>query len=310
MVPTSAGAIYAVLAVADERPHAGDDQLLHRRRRRTARWRSAGSRSGRSSPRACPAREDQVPGGRRDGLHRGPGRVGVDARQDRRPSARLAVRRPDICRRVHLGERRRQRGHPVHERQRAGPEGGAAHAPEHPRRTSRGCTRCSSSAPKDIILGNLPLFHVFGLTVTLWLPLDQRDDGGHLPQPARVPGHHHRRPRGGRDDDGGHAGLPRRLPAEVRPGRLRDRAAAHHRRRQVPRIAAPGVPRRARPGRCSRATARRRRARSSRSTRPSTTGPAASARRCPTCRCGWSTTRRASRARSTRSARSSSRATA
>jgi acyl-[acyl-carrier-protein]-phospholipid O-acyltransferase/long-chain-fatty-acid--[acyl-carrier-protein] ligase len=26
-------------------------------------------------------------------------------------------------------------------------------------------------APKDIILGNLPLFHVFGLTVTLWLPL-------------------------------------------------------------------------------------------------------------------------------------------
>ncbi len=26
-------------------------------------------------------------------------------------------------------------------------------------------------APKDLILGNLPLFHVFGLTVTLWLPL-------------------------------------------------------------------------------------------------------------------------------------------
>jgi len=25
--------------------------------------------------------------------------------------------------------------------------------------------------PKDVILGNLPLFHVFGLTVTLWLPL-------------------------------------------------------------------------------------------------------------------------------------------
>ncbi len=25
--------------------------------------------------------------------------------------------------------------------------------------------------PKDLILGNLPLFHVFGLTVTLWLPL-------------------------------------------------------------------------------------------------------------------------------------------
>lgn len=37
--------------------------------------------------------------------------------------------------------------------------------------------------PKDIILGNLPLFHVFGLTVTLWLPLTNAMTVVTLPNP-------------------------------------------------------------------------------------------------------------------------------
>ena len=69
-----------------------------------------------------------------------------------------------ICRHVHLGERRRQGGHPVHQRQRAGPEGGAADAPQHPANID-GMHKVLEFGPKDIILANLPLFHVFGLTV-------------------------------------------------------------------------------------------------------------------------------------------------
>jgi acyl-[acyl-carrier-protein]-phospholipid O-acyltransferase/long-chain-fatty-acid--[acyl-carrier-protein] ligase len=37
--------------------------------------------------------------------------------------------------------------------------------------------------PKDLILGNLPLFHVFGLTVTLWLPLTNGMTVVTLPNP-------------------------------------------------------------------------------------------------------------------------------
>jgi acyl-[acyl-carrier-protein]-phospholipid O-acyltransferase / long-chain-fatty-acid--[acyl-carrier-protein] ligase len=35
----------------------------------------------------------------------------------------------------------------------------------------RGMHQVLEFGPKDVILGNLPLFHVFGLTVTMWLPL-------------------------------------------------------------------------------------------------------------------------------------------
>ena len=162
----------------------------------------------------------------------------VDARQapGRRP--RHALGRPHHRAPLRRGRGRRRAVDPVHERQREGPEGRAADAREHPAnlegdqpgarvRPRRHHARQPAALPRVRPHGELVA------------AARARHDHCHLPQPARVPVGLQRRARRAGDGDGGHAGVPDRLPAEVRAGRFRERAPADHRRRQMPRVAAP-----------------------------------------------------------------------
>ena len=61
--------------------------------------------------------------------------------------------------------------HPVHLRQREGPQGGPADAPQPQLEHRRRHRTIFGITPDDVILSNLPLFHVFGHNINFWLPL-------------------------------------------------------------------------------------------------------------------------------------------
>ena len=231
MVPSSAGCLYAMLAVLMS---GRTPVMINYSTGAAENCRDAQQPPGLPhDPHVAGApRSHQVPDGRGDDLPGGHGEDRRRARQDQGRHACDGVGRPDH-RPPPPGRRRRNGRHPVHQREREGAEGRPALAREHlgepdgHRRGARLRPRRRPARQSPV----LPRVRPDGESLA---PARARDDDGDLPEPARVPVDLQRGARREGDGDGRHAGLPDRLRAEVGARRLRHGATAHHRGRQVP----------------------------------------------------------------------------
>ena len=213
MVPTSAGCLYAMLAVlmSGRTPvminySTGAAENCRDAQRRLA-FRTILTSRALLERIKCPMVEGMI-------CLEDMAKTVAHARQDQGRHARHRVGRPHH-RPPPTRRRRADGGHPVHQREREGAEGRPAHAREHLGQPD-GDRAGARLRPRRRPAGQsavLPRVRPDGEPLA---PARARHDHGHLPEPARVPVDLQRGAGGEGDGDGRHAGLPDRLRSRSR----------------------------------------------------------------------------------------------